>query len=155
MAYRKISRDVKFAALRLYKRRLLLLRMILDCIGISKRTFHRIVQLWRHCSAFIWKSRPATSTPLQWYQIHETNHWTSPRSVHASGIAYIGSSTMNLKQCGAVPSWSSQDEWKRIHCLNPRLPGWRGTLARRTLAVYDWYAQNPASIQRTNISSWT
>ena len=47
MAYRKISRDVKFAALRLYQRRLLPLRMILDCIGISKWTFHRIMHLWR------------------------------------------------------------------------------------------------------------
>ena len=47
MAYRKISCDVKFAALRLYQCRLLPLRMILDCIGISKRTFHRIMHLWR------------------------------------------------------------------------------------------------------------
>ena len=53
MAYRKISRDVKFAALRLYKRRLLLLRMILECIGISKRTFHRIMQLWRRAGDIV------------------------------------------------------------------------------------------------------
>ncbi|KIL58143.1 hypothetical protein M378DRAFT_50926, partial [Amanita muscaria Koide BX008] len=47
MVYRKISRDVKLAAIRLYQRRLLPLGLILECLGISKRTFHRITKLWR------------------------------------------------------------------------------------------------------------
>ena len=47
MAYRKISRDVKIAAIRLYQRHLLPLKVILECLGISKRTFRRITQLWR------------------------------------------------------------------------------------------------------------
>jgi hypothetical protein len=47
MAYRKISRDVKIAAIQLYQRHLLPLKVILECLGISKRTFRRIMQLWR------------------------------------------------------------------------------------------------------------
>lgn len=47
MAYRKISRDVKIAAIRLYQRHLLSLNVILECLGISKRTFRRITQLWQ------------------------------------------------------------------------------------------------------------
>ena len=47
MAYRKISHDVKLAAIRLYERRLLRLQEILDCCSISKRTWFRILKLWR------------------------------------------------------------------------------------------------------------
>jgi transposase len=47
MGHRKISRDVKIAAIRLYERHLLPLNSILDCCGLSERTFYRILKLWR------------------------------------------------------------------------------------------------------------
>jgi transposase len=45
--YRKISRDVKIAAIRLYEQELLALDDILDCCGFSERTWYRILKLWR------------------------------------------------------------------------------------------------------------
>ena len=45
--YRKISRDVKMAALKLYERELLPLDTILDCLSLSRSTFFRIKALWR------------------------------------------------------------------------------------------------------------
>jgi transposase len=47
MGNRKISRDVKIAAIRLYERHLLPLDSILDCCGFSERTFYRILKLWQ------------------------------------------------------------------------------------------------------------
>lgn len=47
MPFRKISRDVKLAAINLYQRGLLELRDILDCVGFSESTFWRIWKLWR------------------------------------------------------------------------------------------------------------
>jgi transposase len=47
MPYRKISPDVKIAAIRLYERDLLPLEDILDCCRFSRRTFFRILRLWR------------------------------------------------------------------------------------------------------------
>jgi transposase len=47
MPYRKISRDIKLAAIRLYERELLSLDDILDCVGFHERTFYRILALWR------------------------------------------------------------------------------------------------------------
>lgn len=47
MGFRKISRDVKVAAIRLYERQFLDLDNILDCCGFSERTFYRILKLWR------------------------------------------------------------------------------------------------------------
>lgn len=45
--YRKISRDVKIAAINLYEHGALSLDEILDCVGFSERTFWRILKLWR------------------------------------------------------------------------------------------------------------
>ncbi|KAG1725774.1 hypothetical protein EDD22DRAFT_789656 [Suillus occidentalis] len=45
--YRKISRDVKLAAINLYERRHLSLHNILTCVGFSESTFWRVVKLWR------------------------------------------------------------------------------------------------------------
>jgi transposase len=42
MPYRKISADVKLAAIRLHYNQLLSLRNILDAVGFSHRTFYRI-----------------------------------------------------------------------------------------------------------------
>jgi transposase len=47
MPYRKISRDLKIAAMNLYEQQLILLDDILDCVGFSERTFYRILRLWR------------------------------------------------------------------------------------------------------------
>jgi transposase len=45
--YRKISHDVKIAAIRLYECDLLELDDILNCCGFSERTWYRILKLWR------------------------------------------------------------------------------------------------------------
>jgi transposase len=47
MPYRRISRDLKIAAINLYERELIPLDDILNCIGFSRRTFFRILALWR------------------------------------------------------------------------------------------------------------
>ncbi|KAF8799510.1 hypothetical protein BYT27DRAFT_7050612, partial [Phlegmacium glaucopus] len=47
MPYRKISRDLKLAAMNLYDRGLISLDDILDCVGFSERTFYRVLSLWR------------------------------------------------------------------------------------------------------------
>jgi len=44
--YRKISRDVKIAAIKLHERELLALEDILSCCGFSESTFFRILKLW-------------------------------------------------------------------------------------------------------------
>ncbi|TFK59144.1 hypothetical protein BDN72DRAFT_733191, partial [Pluteus cervinus] len=47
MPFRRISRDVKMAAIRLHERNILDLGEILDCCQFSRRTFFRILKLWR------------------------------------------------------------------------------------------------------------
>jgi transposase len=47
MGFRVISRDVKIAAVQLYERELLDLEDILDCCGFARRTWYRILKLWR------------------------------------------------------------------------------------------------------------
>ncbi len=47
MPYRKISRDVKIAAIRLWELHQLTLEQILACCRISESTFYRILRLWR------------------------------------------------------------------------------------------------------------
>jgi len=46
MPFRKISRDLKLAAIRLYEQGLLPLADIIDCLQISRRTFYRVLELW-------------------------------------------------------------------------------------------------------------
>lgn len=46
MDFRRISSDVKLAAIHLYQRDLLPLDDILDCVGISRSTFFRALRLW-------------------------------------------------------------------------------------------------------------
>ena len=48
MSYYKISKDLKMAAIKLYKRDLLSLVDILDCLGISKCTFYWVLKLWNN-----------------------------------------------------------------------------------------------------------
>ena len=47
MVYRAIHRDVKIAAIQLFERQLLPLNDILLCCGFSRRTFFRILKIWR------------------------------------------------------------------------------------------------------------
>ncbi|KAK6972291.1 hypothetical protein R3P38DRAFT_3240036 [Favolaschia claudopus] len=47
MPNRSISRDVKIAAVNLYEQDILTLKQILDCVGFSRRTFFRVLRLWR------------------------------------------------------------------------------------------------------------
>lgn len=47
MPGRHISRDVKIAAIRLYERDLLDISDILDCCGFARRTWFRVLKLWR------------------------------------------------------------------------------------------------------------
>jgi transposase len=46
MTFRKISRDLKLAAMQLYEREILPLWDILDIMKFSKKTFYRILKLW-------------------------------------------------------------------------------------------------------------
>ena len=48
MPFRKISRDLKIAAVRLYERNLLPLVDILDCLQMSESTFYRVLNLWNN-----------------------------------------------------------------------------------------------------------
>ncbi|KAJ7435679.1 hypothetical protein B0H11DRAFT_1713419, partial [Mycena galericulata] len=47
MGNRRISRDVKIAALNLWEQGHLPLKVILSCVGFSRRTFFRLLKLWR------------------------------------------------------------------------------------------------------------
>ena len=46
MPFRKISRDIKIAAMRLYEDNVLSKAAILDYLAFSSRTFDRILALW-------------------------------------------------------------------------------------------------------------
>ena len=46
MPFRKISRDIKLAAIRMHEQEILPLHTILACLQISKSTFYRILDLW-------------------------------------------------------------------------------------------------------------
>jgi transposase len=48
MLFRKLSRDLKMAAIRLYEGDVLPLADILNCLGFSERTFYRMLDLWRN-----------------------------------------------------------------------------------------------------------
>jgi transposase len=47
MGNRRISRDVKIAALNLYEQGHLSIKQILACVGFSRSTFFRVLHLWR------------------------------------------------------------------------------------------------------------
>ena len=46
MGFRKISADLKRAAMRLYDQEILGVNAIVQCLQISRRTFYRVRQLW-------------------------------------------------------------------------------------------------------------
>jgi len=54
MPFRKISRDLKLAAVRLHQHDLLPLDNILDCLQISESTFYRVLRLWNETGDVVW-----------------------------------------------------------------------------------------------------
>src|SRR5271155_1876578 len=46
MPYRKISRDLKLAAMRMHEHEILSVAQITDCLQISRCTFYRVLELW-------------------------------------------------------------------------------------------------------------
>ncbi|TFY52053.1 hypothetical protein EVG20_g10726 [Dentipellis fragilis] len=58
MGYRKLSRDIKIAAIRIWEHNLLDLDQILECLDFSERTWYHIVKLWRKTGDVI---RPSLS----------------------------------------------------------------------------------------------
>lgn len=74
MVMRKISHDVKLAAIRLYYTRILSLQQILDACGFSRRTFFRVLKLWRETGDVV-KARALTRG--------------GPRLLHCEDIQYL------------------------------------------------------------------
>ena len=78
--YRKISCNVKIAAMHLYERDLLSLSDILDCVGFSQSTFWRTLKLWREIGDVVKHnySLPGWPRTLHFddvnYPIHLVNH---------------------------------------------------------------------------------
>jgi transposase len=74
MPYRKISKDIKIAAMRLYEDNILSKPTILDYLSISSRTFDHILSLWN-----------ATGEVVK-----ETNGVHGrPRNLHFSDVEYL------------------------------------------------------------------
>jgi transposase len=46
MPFRKISRDLKLAAVRMHEQNILSVASIIECLQISRRTFYRVLDLW-------------------------------------------------------------------------------------------------------------
>lgn len=85
MPYRKISRDLKFCAMRLYEHEILTLEEILDCVGFSEHTFYRILSLYRTTGDVV-KHSLGTSAGR-------------PRLFHFDDIDYL------LRLIGQRPDW--------------------------------------------------
>ena len=54
MPFRKISCDLKLAAVRLYQGNHLPLDDILDCLKMSESTFYRVLSLWNTTGDVVW-----------------------------------------------------------------------------------------------------
>ncbi|KAG2352027.1 hypothetical protein BDR07DRAFT_1440068 [Suillus spraguei] len=63
MPFRKISRDVKLAAVKLHEQNILSLEQILDCVGFSEHTFWRMIKLWRETGDVVQHSYGAPGRP--------------------------------------------------------------------------------------------
>ncbi|KAF8833274.1 hypothetical protein BDN67DRAFT_939210, partial [Paxillus ammoniavirescens] len=73
MANRKISPDVKHAALRLHRRGLMRLSDILDCVDFSRRTFYRIRKLF-HETGDVVKPRSALCGRLRMFNLDDLHY---------------------------------------------------------------------------------
>jgi transposase len=74
MGYRKVSPDVKLAAMKLYEQDILTLNQILDCVSFSERTFWRIWKLYNNTGDV----EPPTCTTRG-----------RPRKLHFDDITYL------------------------------------------------------------------
>ncbi|OJA13303.1 hypothetical protein AZE42_12323, partial [Rhizopogon vesiculosus] len=76
MPFRKISRDVKLAAVNLYEHEHLSLEQILDCVGFSKKTFWRILKLWKESGDLVQHTYGIRSLPriLHFEDLHYLLH---------------------------------------------------------------------------------
>ena len=61
---RKISRDVKIAAVKLYERHLLDVDDILDCCNFSRRTWFRILKLWHETGDVVPETQSLSGRPM-------------------------------------------------------------------------------------------
>ena len=82
--YRKISRDVKIAAMHLYERDLLSLSDILNCVGFSQSTFWRTLKLWREIGDVV---------------KHNYGLPGRPRTLHFDDVNYL------IRLVNHCPSW--------------------------------------------------
>jgi transposase len=63
MGFRKISRDCKIAAIRLFELGHLPLDDILHCCGFSERTWYRILKLWNETGDVVKPGKPLRGRP--------------------------------------------------------------------------------------------
>ena len=74
MGFRKISRDLKLAAMRMHDQGILPMHTIIDCLQISRRTFYYILELWNTTGDVV----------------HHTNGIRGrPRILHSDDIDYL------------------------------------------------------------------
>ncbi|KAG1774923.1 hypothetical protein EV702DRAFT_973892, partial [Suillus placidus] len=71
---RKISHDLKLAAVNLFERNLLTIRRIVNCVSFTERTFWCIMKLWQETGDVV---------------RHNTGLPGRPRSLHFKDISYL------------------------------------------------------------------
>ena len=74
MPFRKVSRDLKLAAIRMHELGILTVAQIIDCLQISRRTFYWVLQLWN-----------STGDVVQ----HTNSVRGHPRLLHFDDIDYL------------------------------------------------------------------
>ena len=97
MPYWKISKDIKIAAMRLYKDNILSKPTILDYLSISLRTFDCILALWNATREVVREMNGVRG---------------HPRILHFSDIEYL---KHLIRHC---PDWFLDEQ---ARCLHPRL----------------------------------
>jgi transposase len=63
MPFRKISRDLKLAAMRMHEHGILSVAQITDCLQISRRTFYRVLELWHTTGDVVWHTNGVRGRP--------------------------------------------------------------------------------------------
>jgi len=121
MPFRKISHDVKIAAVNLYERELLSLEDILDCCQLSRATFFRVLHLWR-----------TTGDVVKPY-----NNPGRPRALVAEDVQYL------LRLVQHRPDWFL-DELANLMIENPS--GIPGVAMKHYKALYSTVAPYHGSL---------
>ena len=65
MGFRKISRDLKLAAMRVHDQGILPVYAIIDCLQISRRSFYRVRNLWVTTGDVVHRTFGVRSYPSQ------------------------------------------------------------------------------------------